>query len=122
MDDPAHRGAAALVVDDDPSLRMLVRVSLELDGFRVGEAATVGEADAALAASRPDVVVLDVRLGREESTELLARIHEAGIRVVLVTGSVALAEYDGLADAVLMKPFVPADLVATVRRLATVGR
>lgn len=122
MDDPTHRGVAALVVDDDPSLRMLVRVSLELDGFGVGEAATVGEADAALAASRPDVVVLDVRLGREESTELLMRIRDAGIPVVLVTGSVAVADYDGVADAVLMKPFVPADLVAIVRRLARVGR
>jgi DNA-binding response OmpR family regulator len=121
MDDgSAPRGAAALVVDDDASLRMLVRVSLELEGFSIEEAATVAEADRAIAASRPDVVVLDVRLGREESKGLLDRIRGAGIPVLLVTGSVAIADYEGLADAVLAKPFAPTDLAATVRRLARV--
>ena len=40
-----------LVVDDDPSLRLLCRVNLELEGYRVPEAATLDEARAALAAS-----------------------------------------------------------------------
>ena len=39
----------ALVVDDDAALRMLVRVNLELEGFAVREAATLEEAEAAVA-------------------------------------------------------------------------
>jgi DNA-binding response OmpR family regulator len=110
----------ALVVDDDPALRLLCRVNLELDGFEVREAATVGDADTAIAAERPDVVLLDVHLGGEHSHDLLARIRGLGIPVALVTGSVDIADYRDQADAVLGKPFVPETLVETARRLARV--
>jgi two-component system KDP operon response regulator KdpE len=110
----------ALVVDDDSALRMLIRVNLELEGFAVREAATVGEAEAAIASERPDVVLLDVHLGGEETHDLLARIRAGGIPVALVTGSVDIQDYRDSADAVLAKPFVPQTLVETARRLARV--
>ena len=113
--------ATALVVDDDESLRMLVRVNLELEGFAVREAGTLQEADAAVRAERPDVVLLDMHLGGEESTPLLLRLRSAGIPVAVVTGSADTSEYLGVADAVLSKPFVPASLVDVARRLARVG-
>jgi DNA-binding response OmpR family regulator len=114
--------ARALVVDDDAALRMLCRVNLELEGFAVREAATVAEAEAALAAERPDVVLLDVHLGGGEQThDLLAQIRAAGIPVALVTGSVDMQDYRDSADAVLGKPFVPQMLVETARRLARVA-
>src|SRR4029078_6601679 len=112
--------ARALVVDDDAALRMLCRVNLELEGFAVREAATVAEAEAAIAEERPDVVLLDVHLGGEQTHELLARIRSARIPVSLVTVSVDIADYRGQADAVLGKPFVPETLVGTARRLARV--
>lgn len=110
----------ALIVDDDPSLRLLCRVNLELDGFSVREAGTIGEAEAAIADERPDVVLLDVHLGGDRTTDLLARIRRAGIPVALVTGSVDIGDYRDQADAVLGKPFVPETLVETARRLARV--
>lgn len=113
--------ATALVVDDDESLRMLVRVNLELEGFRVREAATLEEADEAVRAERPDVVLLDMHLGGEESTPLLLRLRSAGIPVAVVTGSADTSEYAGISDAVLSKPFVPASLVEIARRLARVS-
>jgi DNA-binding response OmpR family regulator len=113
--------ARALVVDDDAALRMLCRVNLELEGFAVREAATVAEAEAALAAERPDVVLLDVHLGGEQTHHLLARIRADGIPVALVTGSVDLNDYRDSADAILAKPFVPQLLVETARRLARVA-
>jgi DNA-binding NtrC family response regulator len=111
---------SALIVDDDPALRLLCRVNLELEGFTVREAATVAQAEAALAESRPDVVLLDVHLGGERTNDLLASLRGAKIPVVLVTGSVDIAEYRDQADAVLGKPFVPQTLVETARRLARV--
>jgi len=109
-----------LVVDDDPSLRLLCRVNLEHAGFEVQEAATVEEAEAALE-DLPDVVLLDVHLGGSQSTGLLGRIHDAEIPVAIVTGSVDVSEYRDLADAVLSKPFAPGMLVEVATRLARVG-
>ncbi len=103
-----HRHAASvLVVDDDLSLRLLCRVNLELDGFSVREAATLAEAEAALADERPDVVLLDMHLQQDDARQLLDQLRGAGIPVALVTGSVDLAEYAGAADEVLGKPFEP---------------
>ena len=99
---------------------MLSRVNLELEGFVVREAATMAEADAAVAEERPDVVLLDVHLGAESSVPLLERLLEAGIPVALVTGSADMDDYRGRADAVLTKPFVPTTLVEIARRLAKV--
>ena len=113
--------ATALVVDDDESLRMLVRVNLELDGFSVREAATLAQAEEAVRLERPDVVLLDMHLGTEDSTPLLLRLRTAGIPVAVVTGSADTTEYAGVADAVLAKPFVPTSLVEVARRLARVG-
>ena len=83
------------------------------------EASSVGEADAAVDAERPDVVLLDVHLGRDQSTGLMARLQAEGIPVALVTGSADLRDLDG-ADAVLAKPFEPRELVEIARRLARV--
>ena len=118
MDQPLAR---ALVVDDDAALRLLSRVNLELEGFAVREATSVAEAEAAIAAERPDVVLLDVHLGGEQAHDLLARIRAAGIPVALVTGSVEIDDYRESADAVLAKPFAPQTLVETARRLARVA-
>ncbi|MFL5954917.1 MAG: response regulator transcription factor [Gaiellaceae bacterium] len=111
----------ALVVDDDAALRMLCRVNLEIEGFAVREAATVAEAEAAVAAERPDVVLLDVHLGGDQTDELLSRLRSAGIPVAVVTGSVDIEDYRDAADAVIAKPFLPQDLVETARRLAKVS-
>lgn len=113
--------SGALVVDDDAALRLLCRVNLELEGFAVREAASIAEAEAAVEEERPDVVLLDVHLGDDESHELLARLRGAGIPVALVTGSVDIVDYHDLADAVIAKPFEPQELVETARRLAKVS-
>src|SRR5467141_3198634 len=101
LDSAAMPDAAptALIVDDDPALRLLCRVNLELEGFSVREAATVAEAEAAIAEERPDVVLLDVHLGGEQTHDLLARIRADGIPVALVTGSVDMNDYRDSADA-----------------------
>jgi DNA-binding response OmpR family regulator len=110
----------ALVVDDDAALRLLCRVNLELDGFEVIEAATLDDAERAARDERPDVVLLDVHLGGDESYPLLAKLRALGVPVALVTGSVDADEYRDQADAVLSKPFEPQALIAVARRLARV--
>ena len=112
---------SALVVDDDASLRLLNRVNLELEGFDVREAHSLSTARAAFADARPDVVLLDVHLGNEESDGWLDELRAAGVPVCLVTGSADAAAYRDRADAVLSKPFDPQELVAIAKRLAKVS-
>jgi DNA-binding response OmpR family regulator len=107
-----------LVVEDDPSLRLLCRVNLELEQFIVREARTIDAARAAIDEGRPDVVLLDVHLDGVASDELLEELRTSGIPVVVVTGSVDLEQYRDRADDVLGKPFAPSDLVAAARRLS----
>jgi DNA-binding NtrC family response regulator len=115
MEGPRH---AILVVEDDPSLRLLSRVNLELEGFMVREAASLAQARNAIHEERPDMVFLDVHLGPESSEELLDELRESGIPVVLVTGSADASEYRGRASEVLPKPYEPDALIAAARRLA----
>src|SRR5438132_10001605 len=82
-----------LIVEDDPSLRLLCRVNLELEGYRVREAASIDEARRELAAARPLMVFLDVHLGRHSSEEVLDDLRAAGISVVSVTGKADVGEY-----------------------------
>jgi DNA-binding response OmpR family regulator len=109
---------SVLVVEDDPSLRLLCRVNLELEEFNVREAGTIDAARAAINEGRPDVVLLDVHLDGVPSDDLLAELRTSGIPVVVVTGSVDLEQYRDRADDVLGKPFAPSDLVAAARRLS----
>ena len=117
MDPPV---AKALIVDDDAALRLLCRVNLELEGFAVREAATVAEAAEAVQSERPDVVLLDVHLGGEETSALLDSLRGDGIPVALVTGSADADLFRDRADAVVLKPFDPQELVEIARRLARV--
>jgi DNA-binding response OmpR family regulator len=106
-----------LVVDDDESLRLLCRVNLELEGYRVLEAATVEAAEQLLRDERIDVVLLDVHVGSEDGFTLLGHIDAP--RVVLFSGSYEVDdERRAQVDAILRKPFTLAELADTVGRLA----
>jgi DNA-binding response OmpR family regulator len=110
-----------LVVDDDASIRLLCRVNLELEGWRVREAGSVGEARERLATGDFHTVLLDVHLGHESGVALVEEIRRdhPGARVALLTGSVA-APPGGSArvDAVIPKPFTLEELLGTMRSLA----
>lgn len=118
----AAKGSCArvLVVDDEPSIRLLCRVNLELDGHEVVEAASLGEAREQLGEEQFDVVMLDVHLGRETSGDLVGECHahEPPIPVVLVTGAAESLDGEPEADVVLPKPFAPQALLDAVRDLA----
>jgi DNA-binding NtrC family response regulator len=124
MDDSGgHAAARILVVDDEPSIRLLCRVNLELEGHEVLEASSLATARETLEAEAVDVVILDVHLRNERSDVLVAECHarQPPIPVVLVTGSVEITD-PGLveADAILPKPFELDALLSTVRGLARV--
>jgi two-component system phosphate regulon response regulator OmpR len=111
------RVKTVLVVDDEPSLRLLCRVNLELEGHIVREAATLAEARAELERELPDVVLLDVHVGADDGLELLDEIEALDLptRVVLLSGtSDVRPELRERVDSVLGKPFDLRRLAAAV--------
>jgi len=94
-----------LVLDDDPSLRLLCRINLELDGFRVVEASSIACARDALAAEAVDAIVLDVHLGDGDGRELLRELGAGRPPAALFTGTQPIAGMADAADAVIPKPF-----------------
>lgn len=108
-----------LVVDDEPAIRLLCRVNLEIGGYTVREAGTLDEAREQLAAGPIDVALLDVHIGTERSESLLRELNERDIPVAIVSGSADLSQLQNAgADAVLGKPFTLEDLESTVAALA----
>ena len=106
-----------LVVDDEPSIRLLCRVNLELDGYRVVEAGSLADARRVLGAEPVSVVLLDVNLGGEDGRELLDELRDRP--AALLTGDSALdGATQARVSAVLPKPFELDDLLETVRRLS----
>jgi two-component system, NtrC family, response regulator AlgB len=112
--------ATVLVVEDDPALRLLCSVNLELEGHRVLEAPTVGAARGHLDAEDIDVVFLDVHIGGESGFDLIEPIRSQGeTPIVLMSGTAEVTAADRKrVDAVLSKPFEPEDLAMLVSRFS----
>jgi DNA-binding response OmpR family regulator len=114
-----------LVLDDEPSLRLLCRVNLELDGYRVLEAGSLEQARAALDAEPVDVALLDVHVGTERGPDLLPelRAQEPPAAVIMLSGtSEVTPEMRASVDGVLGKPFGLDELLDTVQRVLTGAR
>lgn len=117
-----------LVIDDDPSLRRTVRMSLELFGHRATEARDSTQALELLSRRPFDAALLDLRLGEELGIELLPRLLRLapGLHVVVVT---AFATIETAVEAMrrgafdyLPKPFTPEQLRHVLDRIQHVRR
>ena len=90
MSASAARVSAALIVDDDPTMRLLIRQTLERVGFVCDEAADGAQALQRFAAAQPDIVLLDVMMPHLDGYETCLRIRAmpggATVPVVMLTG------------------------------------
>ena len=114
-------GRTVLVVEDDPSLRMLCRVNLELDHYRVLEAESLRRAEELVRTEAIDIVLLDLHVGERDGRELLPLLRERqpGAAICLLSGT---SETDPPQDeegvgAFIRKPFELEDLTGTIERL-----
>jgi DNA-binding response OmpR family regulator len=113
-----------LVADDEPAIRLLCRVNLEFEGYRVLEADTLEAARSELARENVDVMLIDVRFGEHDGRDLVREIRSQGrpLPIALLTGSVTLrADERGGADELIEKPFALETLLDAVRRLEAGG-
>ena len=116
-----------LVLDDDPSVRHMLQVLFEQDGYDVIVAGDVRSALAQCKVDLPDLMVVDLMLPIEDGEmflrEFRRRWRHAEVPVVLLSASTARNEIARRlsVEATLPKPFFAEDLRELVRKL-TRGR
>jgi two-component system KDP operon response regulator KdpE len=107
----------ALIVDDDPSIRKLLSVSLALRSFEVFTAGDAFEGLQELRAVHPDIVILDLGLPDMDGSNVLASVRAtSSVPVLILSARDAEEDIVGLlqagADDYLTKPFNTNELVA----------
>lgn len=113
-------GPLVLVVEDEPQMRRLLRMTLESNGMRFSESTTVREAIGHVRSSSPDVIFVDLGLPDKNGIELIreARLISAAPIIVLSARSQEadkIAALDAGADDYVTKPFGAGELLARLR-------
>jgi CheY-like chemotaxis protein len=121
--EPGGSAVRVLIVDDESSVRFLLRRVFERAGYEVVEAHHGAAALARVADANPDLVVTDMMMPVMGGAELIAHLRAdpetASIPIVVVSAELAFASH--VADAVLTKPFRADELLDAVRSLTAAG-
>ena len=114
------QGTLILAVDDEPRILSIIRMNLELEGFRVEAARGGREALEKATQALPDLIVQDVKMPLLDGFETLRALRQAS-RVPVIMLTVKAEESDRIrgldlgADDYLAKPFSPHELAARIR-------
>ena len=107
-----------LVVDDNPSMRDLLRFILERSGFEVSEAPHGGSALAQMQASLPDLIMTDMMMPVMNGEQLVRRLRSdtrtACVPILVLSANPNARQIASKADAVLGKPFNRTSLLEMV--------
>ena len=110
-------GLCVLVVDDSWPVSLGLKVLLESWGADViGPAATGADAERMISERIPDVAIVDIHLrAGERSYDLIDRLSDQGIRVIVTTGYADAALPQGKAAVILRKPIRADVLLVNLR-------
>jgi pilus assembly protein CpaE len=115
-----------LVVDDDPNVQRLLRVTLKQDGYEVVVAGDGAEALRLWETESPSLILLDVTLAKLDGYEVATKIREVEgtgthVPIIMLTAEKEVEQkVRGLragADDYLVKPFHQAELLARMKSL-----
>jgi CheY-like chemotaxis protein len=117
--------ATILVCEDDPSLRLLFRLTLEPHGYKVVEAGDGRSAIELARSAEPDLAIIDMGLPDCSGIEVARAIRETPAHektpILMATGSMQpgdrLTAEDAGVDAFLYKPFNMIRLITEIQRL-----
>jgi DNA-binding NtrC family response regulator len=110
-------GLWILIVEDSWDVGTGLKMLLESWGAEVaGPAATMADAARLVSERTPDVALVDIHLrDGEQSYCLINRLHDQGIRVVVITGYADVSPAVGKVAAILQKPMREDVLLASIR-------
>ncbi|MBL8316247.1 MAG: response regulator [Rubrivivax sp.] len=115
-----------LIVEDQPDIRKLIRMTLEFEDFEIHEASDGAFGWSMARATLPDIVLLDVMMpGELDGLQVCQRLKQDSvtkhIKVVLLTARGQARDREAGqhagADEYLVKPFSPLQLIETIERL-----
>jgi len=114
----------ALIVDDEPSICMVLKRTLESDGFEVATASTRQDAEARFRYERYDALILDLRMGDCRGDELFyfAIAHQPHLekQTVFLTGDVTVGGWKLISATgcpMVLKPYVADELLKVIHSL-----
>ena len=109
------------LVEDEPNIRMLTGMHLQLAGYTVKELENAASARDELRKEKPALALLDIMMPGEDGFSLGKDLISAGIPVIFLTAKTAVPDrVRGLrmgAYDYILKPFEPAELVARVENV-----
>jgi two-component system KDP operon response regulator KdpE len=113
-------GARILVVDDDPQIRRVMRVTLTTEGYVIDDAKSGEDALERLRGSPSDLVLLDMNMSGMSGLETCRLIRaDSEIAIIMLTvhdsESDKVAALDAGADDYITKPFRTPELLARIR-------
>jgi two-component system KDP operon response regulator KdpE len=113
-------GVRVLVVDDELAIRRFLRTALAARGYTIYEADSGQAALSAVAADRPDLIILDLGLPDMDGVEVTRQLREwtqIPILIVSVRGQEndKITALDAGADDYVTKPFGVGELLARMR-------
>lgn len=116
-------GKTVLIVDDEPAIREMIAVALEMADYECLEAADAREAHALIIDRQPDIILLDWMLPGTSGIELARRLKKeettADIPIIMLTAKVEednkIRGLEVGADDYITKPFSPRELVARLK-------
>lgn len=115
-----------LIVEDHADIRKLIRMTLEFEDYEIHEASNADEGREAVRRLRPDLLLLDVMMPGSMNGLDLCRLLKSDAslglpRVILLSargqGQDIEAGMNAGADAYLLKPFSPLQLITTIDSL-----
>jgi CheY-like chemotaxis protein len=111
------KGFRVLVVEDAWQVAIGLKQLLEAWGADVaGPVSTSADAERLISQRIPDAAVVDIHLRKgDKSYGLIDRLHDRGIRTVVITGYSDVSVKAGKAVAVLLKPFDEESLLTALR-------
>lgn len=109
-----------LVADDDPQLRRALRITLAARGYEVVEAADGKQAIDRIAATHPDLVLLDLGMPAVDGMDVVRAVRGwSPVPIIVLSGRTDSAEkvevLDAGADDYVTKPFAMDELLARLR-------
>lgn len=110
-----------LIIEDDASIQMLLKLSLEVEGYRPSVASSVAEGLDILAEGQTDLVLLDLMLPDRSGFELLQQLQRQyrNIPVIVLTAKNEMNDkilgFQLGADDYLTKPFETRELVERIK-------
>ncbi len=116
----SEQGLRVLVVDDERTIRRLLRAALTSQGHTVIEAETAQAGISAVTTARPDLIILDLGLPDLDGLEVVRRVREWSATPIIALSVRSheddkIAALDAGADDYITKPFATGELAARMR-------